>query len=75
MRQGSRAVVVGLVVGVAAAMAVSRIIRGFLLGISPLDPVAYVAMAAVLLIASLTAMYAPARHAARVDPALTLRED
>jgi predicted permease len=75
VRQGSRAVVVGLLVGIAAAVGVAQIIRGFLLGVSPLDPVAYVGMAATLLIAALAAMYAPARRAARVNPALTLREE
>ena len=75
MRQGTRAVATGLVIGVAAALAVGQVLRGFLLGVSPLDPVAYVGMAGMLLIAALAAMYAPARRAARVDPALTLREE
>jgi predicted permease len=75
MRQGSYAVVMGLVVGVAAAVGVAQVIRRFLLGVSPLDPIAYIGMAATLLIAALAAMYAPARRAARVNPALTLREE
>jgi predicted permease len=75
MRQGSHAVVIGLLVGVAAAVGVAQVIRRFLLGVSPLDPVAYIGMAAILLSAALSAMYAPARRAARVDPALTLREE
>jgi len=75
MRQGSRAVLIGLVVGVAGALVVGKVIRRFLLGVSPLDPIAYLAMAALLLIAAFAAMYTPARRAARVDPALTLRDE
>jgi putative ABC transport system permease protein len=75
MRQGSRPVIAGLVVGLVAALGLSQVIRGFLLGVSPLDPVAYLAMGGVLMLASLAAMYAPARHAASVNPALTLRDE
>jgi predicted permease len=75
MREGSRPVAFGLGVGLALAFAVSRVIRGLLFGMSGLDPVVYAGMAVLLVAASLTAMYAPARRAARVDPALTLREE
>jgi predicted permease len=75
MRQGSRAVIIGLIAGTVAALGVSRVIASVLFGVSPLDPVAYAATAGVLLGASLVATYAPARRAARVNPASTLRED
>ena len=71
----SRAVVIGIVVGTAAAVAASGAIRGVLLGVSPLDPVAYLVAALVLVGASAAAMYVPASRAARVNPAQTLRED
>ena len=71
----SRAVVIGFVVGTAAAVAASGAIRGVLLGVSPLDPVAYLVAALVLVGASAAAMYVPASRAARVNPAQTLRED
>jgi len=74
MGQGSPAVFIGLAVGVAGALGASQVIRSVLLGVSPLDPLAYLVTAALLLATSLVAIYAPARRAARVDPALTLRE-
>jgi hypothetical protein len=75
VREGSRPVMVGIVVGIMLAALVSQLLRGLLFGVSPLDPAAYVIMAAVLVGASLFAMYAPARRAARVDPAAVLRQE
>ena len=46
-----------------------------LFGVSPLDPIAYLAMGAFLMAAGVLAMYGPARRATRVDPAATLRTD
>jgi hypothetical protein len=75
MREGSTPVLLGLAVGLGIAFAVSRVIRGLLFGMSGLDPVVYAGMAVTVAAASLMAMWAPARRAARVDPALTLREE
>ena len=75
VRQGARPVVAGIAVGIALAVLVSTALRGLLFGISPVDPLAYTAMAALLVGASLLAMYAPARRASRVDPAAVLRQD
>ena len=75
MREGSLPVLLGLVVGVGAALGVSQVIRGLLFGISGLDPLVYLGTFVLIATASLAAMYAPARRAARVDPALTLREE
>jgi ABC-type lipoprotein release transport system permease subunit len=64
----SRAVLGGLVVGLAGALAASQILRGFLYGVSPFDPVAYLGVAVVLVCAGLAASYVPARRATRIDP-------
>jgi predicted permease len=69
----SRAVLVGLAVGFVGAVAASRLLRQFLFGVSPLDPVAYAEVALVLAVAGLLATYLPARRATRVDPIRALR--
>jgi predicted permease len=69
----SRAVLVGLAVGFVGAAAASRLLRQFLFGVSPLDPVAYGEVALVLAVAGLVATYLPARRATRVDPIKALR--
>ena len=65
----------GLLVGISAAIAIGHLIRSMLYGISPFDPVALGAVVAVLALAALAASWIPARRAARVDPALVLRND
>jgi putative ABC transport system permease protein len=64
----------GALVGVLGSLAVARLLRGLLLGVTPADPVAFAAAAACLLAAAGIAGYLPARRASRVDPAAVLRE-
>ena len=65
----------GLVVGVAAAVAAARSLRGLLYEVGPADPVTLVAVAAVIGAVALVASVAPARRAARVDPIEALKAD
>ncbi|HEX6976242.1 MAG TPA: ABC transporter permease [Vicinamibacterales bacterium] len=65
----------GLVVGVPAALAVSRTARSYLYGIEPTDPVSVAAGAAVLFLIAVLAGYVPARKAARLDPLVALRRE
>jgi putative ABC transport system permease protein len=74
-RDGLRAVGLGAVLGALAAAALTRFLRGLLYGVTPLDPVVFAGAAAMLAIAALAACAAPARRAARVDPATTLRAE
>src|SRR6185369_14664045 len=67
--------VVGLSVGVAAALAGSRYVASLLYGIRPKDPLAMGGAVVVLLTAALMAAYAPARRASRIDPMTALRHD
>ncbi len=69
----SRAVLAGLVAGFLGAAAGSRLIERYLFGISPLDPLTYLLVAAILALAGVAASYFPARRAARVDPVVALR--
>jgi putative ABC transport system permease protein len=63
----------GLGAGVAAALAVTRILSGLLYGITPTDPLTFAAVALVLLFVGATATLVPAWRATRVDPLVTLR--
>lgn len=66
---------VGLLVGLGGALAASRALSGLLYGISPSDPLTFVAVSLVLAVVTLLACYLPARRATRVDPVLALRAE
>ena len=70
-----RALLIGLALGLAMAVGAAQLLRRFLFGLSPFDPMAYLQIAVVLTIAAVLATWIPARRAARVDPAVTLRTD
>jgi putative ABC transport system permease protein len=75
VRQGMVPVVVGLVAGAAGSVLVGRAIEGLLHGVSPLDPVTYLGVTAVLGIVAIAACFAPAIRAVRLDPLRALRTD
>lgn len=66
---------VGVAVGLAAALATTRVLRVLLYGVAPNDPVTLVAVPVLLLGVALIASYVPARRAARTDPVVALRSD
>jgi putative ABC transport system permease protein len=73
VRQGMTLVGVGLVLGLGAACALTRLLRGMLYGVSPLDPLSLAAGALLLGLVAFLACYLPARRATRVDPVVALR--
>jgi putative ABC transport system permease protein len=75
LRQGMTLVGIGTVIGTIGAAAVSQAIVALLFGTSPLDPITYLAVIAVLLVVSALACWLPAQRAAWVDPAMTLRSE
>jgi putative ABC transport system permease protein len=65
----------GAVVGLLGALALGRLMSSLLFGISPIDPLAYVAALGVIISAAALASYLPARRAATIDPIETLRAE
>jgi putative ABC transport system permease protein len=75
LRQGMSLALIGIVVGLAAALALSRVIASQLYGIHPGDPATMLLVAGLLAVTALTANLIPAWRATRVDPAVILREE
>jgi putative ABC transport system permease protein len=75
MRQALVLAVVGIGIGLIAAALLTRTIQSFLFGVSPADPLTAAAVTGVLLAVAALAAFVPARRAASVDPAVTLRAD
>jgi ABC-type antimicrobial peptide transport system permease subunit len=74
-RQGLLSVAIGLGVGLAAALAVARLLRTGLYEMSPTDPIVYASVIGLLVLTAMTAIAIPARRAATVSPAVALREE
>ena len=64
---------IGIVIGLAGALSVTRLLRTMLFGVSPFDPASFVGVSLLLTMIALVASYVPARRAARVDPVEALR--
>ena len=75
LSQSAWTLAVGLTIGVAGALSVTRLMRGLLFGIGPADPPTLSLMAAILPVVALIASYVPARRAAEVDPMVALRNE
>lgn len=75
LREGLQLAVIGLAVGLAIAALASRVLSTWLYGVSPYDPVAFLAGPLVLLAVAAAACLIPARRATRVDPVTALRAD
>jgi ABC-type antimicrobial peptide transport system permease subunit len=75
LRGGMTLTALGLAIGVAAALAVTRLLGSLVFGISPRDPLTPGASAVLLTMVALLACYLPARRAARIDPLLALRTE
>ncbi len=75
MRQGIGAVVIGVAVGVVAALALTRLMASLLFGVKPTDPLTFLSVAVILTCVALAASYIPARRAMRTDPLVALRHE
>jgi len=74
IRQGMILTVIGVVVGIAGAFALSRLIANLLFGVAATDALTFVAISLLLLFVALIACYLPARRAARLDPKIALAQ-
>jgi predicted permease len=71
--QGARMALIGVAIGVSAALGLTRLMANQLFGVSPRDPLTFAGVAMLLIIVAVAACYVPARRAMRVDPMIALR--
>jgi len=73
LRQGLRTIVIGIAIGLAGSLALTRTVESQLFGVTATDPLTFSAVILLLVAAALLACYIPARRAAKVDPMVALR--
>jgi putative ABC transport system permease protein len=73
--EGLKLSAAGIVVGVAGALAITRVMKSMLVGINATDPATFAAIVALFTLIAMMASWVPARRAARLDPMSAIRED
>jgi ABC-type antimicrobial peptide transport system permease subunit len=73
--QGMIVAAIGIVLGLGASLALTRVVSSYLVGVSATDPVTFVGVPLVLLGVAALASYLPARRAMTIDPVRALREE
>jgi len=73
LRQGTKLALVGVAIGICAALGLTRLMTNLLFGVTAQDPLTLVAVAALLILIAVLACYIPARRATLVDPMVALR--
>jgi ABC-type antimicrobial peptide transport system permease subunit len=73
--QGMRLTLIGVALGVAFALSLTRVIESLLFNVSATDPATFVSITLLLVIVALIAIYIPARRATKVDPLVALRRE
>jgi ABC-type antimicrobial peptide transport system permease subunit len=73
VREALVPVLFGVAIGIAGALAATRVISSLLFGVAPRDPLSFILAVCAMLAVALLAAAIPARRASRVDPALALR--
>ena len=75
MGQGMKLALSGVALGVGGALALTRLLKTLLFGVSATDPLTFIVIAALLILVALLACWLPARRATKVDPLIALRHD
>ena len=70
-----RIIVAGVIVGLAVAVGMTRVLQRFLFGVTPTDPIAFTLVTLLLMAVGLVAAWLPARRATRIDPSAALRAE
>jgi putative ABC transport system permease protein len=73
LRQGFKLILIGVLAGIAGAVALTRVLSSLLYDVTPTDPVTLALVSCVLMVVAVLASYLPARRAARIDPMAALR--
>ena len=71
--QGMRTILIGVAIGLAGSLALTRSVQSLRFGVTATDPLTFAAIALLLILIALIASYIPARRAARIDPMISLR--
>src|SRR5262249_1386078 len=73
--EGMKLVLIGALLGLGGALALTRLLKTLLFGVSATDPLTFIVIAALLIIVALLACWIPARRATKVDPLIALRHE
>jgi ABC-type antimicrobial peptide transport system permease subunit len=73
LQQGLSLTLVGVAFGLAGALALTRVLKSLLFGVSATDPLTFAGITALLILVTLAASYIPARRALRLEPYIALK--
>ncbi len=73
--QGMRTILVGVAIGIAGSLVLTRTVQSLLFGVTATDPLTFSSVTLLLVAAALLACYIPARRATKVDPVIALRDE